>query len=377
MTDRQNCARGVAVASYRCGRSAVDDRRTSRAMMAGIVAFGLTVSASLYPTPGESPIIGVLDGPGIDNLLSLPNLIDWPSSKRTVKLDGAAYPELMQVAKLLIGNPGAVSVDSMLALTHSYGLHGVDVTQLQILVDYLEYVQHGDGGTHYAAEVFGTEGFSIGGGVGYSAASPTMLLEWMLLLNSILNRLPATFFGSLTEGIARMLPGVIGPSDIRSSPPLAVAVQAPAASVPPPSVPQLVVPAQSPVSLHETPTSVSTAPPATSPPAAAPETYSVTPTYVTPEPVEPPVAMESPASTPPAAPTETAGAGTGIGDVALSDDVEERLPDDPPEAGPVQSDDTAQDAGAAGTGAGPAPAGPEAGDDPSGGGDPSPSSTDS
>ncbi|RZT25333.1 hypothetical protein EV589_1065 [Mycobacterium sp. BK558] len=315
MAGRRDSSPFAAVALRRTGGIDCDERKSARALIAAIVAGGLAVSAVLYPTPGEVPFIGSLDAPSADHASGLPGRVESISTNYAAAFEEVGLQQLLQVVNIFRENPHAMSVDTLVTLTNTYGLR--NVVQVLAAVGVTGVVSRSP------SEIFG--GAVGGGGGGSLTALPGTLPEWALLLEFLLHRLPAQFLDSLPAVISRMLPA-LDPVGIQSvmtsltavaalSPPIPVPAPAPAPSAVPmpvdapgpapstvatvaPPAPSEILP--SPTTTVETPTaSVTYAPPAPTP--------TEVPTSSEPEPSLSPTEANEPSNIPSDEPTRDQG----------------------------------------------------------------------
>lgn len=235
-----------------------DESSCTRTIVAALVAGGLALGASLYPTPSQSLSIGSLDSPGIERAYGSPESTRSASMKRVVDFGDIDLPALLAVSKFLVESPGAVSVETLLNLT--------DTTWFRDVVDTIEGISVSESEKHYFSATFAALRGGGGGGGGSSAALPTTLQDWAMFLNLLLYRLPSYVFDRLSGAIAKALPGFIDPFGIeRLEASLSAMIAPPPVVVPNPTAETVVA------ALIESPaigtsTQISIAPPA--PPAS-------------------------------------------------------------------------------------------------------------
>ncbi len=268
----------------------------SRTLISAIAAGALALSASLYPSSGESTIINSLEVPGAEYGFGLPDRIESLSIRHVVEFDDLELADVLQVATILAEHPNIVSIDTLLTLTNPY--------QLQSVVEII--LSSGVSGLDVSALPVAFGGG--GGGGGSPAMLPTTLAQWMLFLGMLLDRIPVRFYDAISGVIARMLPALVDPFGMQRVATLLTAVTAVA--------PAVVVPAPLPAPVPGAPPSevppiermsstVTVAPPAPAPPPA--ETTTVPTTYVAPPSVDETPSGEPLPSSPPPSSTDTNG----------------------------------------------------------------------
>jgi hypothetical protein len=321
MADRWNSRVGASI-PYGGSRGDFEaQRRSSRSLIAGIVAGGLALSASLYPTPGELPIIGRLDSPGIGAASEIADRLGAVISTTHVAFDEAAVTTLLHVAKVFMEHPNIVSVDTLLTLTETYGVQNVlqSFETIAVTADILR--------TH--TDVF--NGGGGGGGGGAQVVLPNTLSEWMLLLGMLINRLPGQFLDTLSHAIARLVPELVDPVAFRR---LVTIVAAEAPIEPPTPLPApvqtlLVAPSlAADVPGPATPLEEKPAAPQSPPPPPLPqqgvETVVVMPTTsAVPAPIEAPPTSVTETPLPPVVPTEESSPVSTVTDSPETAEIEE------------------------------------------------------
>ena len=297
--DRSNPRIGPSVALRGSRGNFNDERRSSRTLIAATVAGGLALSASLYPTPGELPIIGRIDSPGINAVLGIADRLETVMIERVVEINEAAMGKLLDVARVLMEHPNVVSVDTLLTLMETYGVDNVleGLERIAATADILR--------TH-------TDLLNGGGGGGAPLVLPGTLSEWVLLLDMLLNRVPGQFFDMLSHAISWMMPKHTDPIVIRQlativaaevpmSPPTPLPAPEHTQSVAPPLAADVPGPATPP----ETAAVQEQIPPPLPPAWQAVETVVITPTVsAVPTPTEVPPDIFTEVPPPPALPIE-------------------------------------------------------------------------
>ncbi|MCV7064016.1 hypothetical protein H7I76_34665, partial [Mycolicibacterium vaccae] len=124
MSDRRNSF-ACATPKHPVGNLVKQQSRGSRALMAAVVAGGLAFSASLYPTPDEVPIFGLLDIPAINRALGHPVRMDSLAVQNAVNANEVSIGDLLQVATILAQYPNILPMDALMSMPNTPGLREV------------------------------------------------------------------------------------------------------------------------------------------------------------------------------------------------------------------------------------------------------------
>lgn len=347
MKGRPKTLRGSRTTTQKACGSGDGGNASSRIVSIAIVAAGLTFSASLYPLPGQWPILELWQA-GHGPSPGLPRLIESTSAKPILDLATAELPTLVHLAQILEDEFPAVRADVLLTAVEKYGLPEV-VRSLEVLVS------SGLPTRDYAAP------FGAGGGGPSAALPPTPSPEFAELLEMLMLRLPVYLIEGLSDVLAALFPALIGSAQVQHVAQI-LSVVGPTAA---PGVIELPAPSTG----LATPTA---APPPPAEPVSAPPEPATPPVQVVsaaaPEVPPPPPIIETPVSV---APTSLPEIGTIVAEAAGS------LPIVPDLVGPshdssLSDSDGNQDSGSEGSapqGAGGGTDGTDAGGTTTGGDD--------
>jgi hypothetical protein len=168
------------------------ERSANRAVGAAIVAGGLALSVSLYPLPGESPLLELF--PPKQELSEFPKSVDFKFMNRKLQdFSTLEVRDLAKVVELLDHTLPGFPTDAFLDLVKTYGVRDV-VKSLELLKSFEPLTRS-------------VPGFSGGGGGGGggSPGDPTDVLPaWVMLLEFLKQNL-ADFAG---HGLAAVLTNV-------------------------------------------------------------------------------------------------------------------------------------------------------------------------
>ncbi|MGE2731100.1 hypothetical protein ACQI4F_16590 [Mycolicibacterium vaccae] len=211
-----------------------EERKSARSLIAAVVAGGLALSASLYPSVGEVPIPGFLDLPKVARALGLPVLTGGlPTQRPMSPAQQADLAELLHLATIIARNPHLVPAEVLRALIQTPGF-----------TDLLDRI--GRDGTAPGGVDFGRNFFSGfvggGGGGGGSMALPGTLAEWLFFLDVLLHRLPVRVLVQLSAALTRMVPEPVAVESVVQATAL---IQTVAVVLPPPETVPALPPAQS------------------------------------------------------------------------------------------------------------------------------------
>ena len=204
VTGRRKTLRGFKRTPQEACSQGDGDRSTSRIVSAAIVGVGLTFSASLYPLPGQWPLLELWQAeqgqsPG------LPGLMESSSAKPIIDLANVELPTLVHLAQILEDEFPPFRTDVLLKSVERSGVTNV-VRSLEVLA------ASGVLTRDYAAPLGAFGG--AGGGGGPSAGLPPIPPELAQLLE-MLKQLPLYLIEGLSDVIATLFPALIGSAPIQ------------------------------------------------------------------------------------------------------------------------------------------------------------------